>query len=399
MARPPVSRERRRAFWVAFVDSVSPEEAAARVGVSATTGRRWIREAGGVRPDLDPPSGRFLSLTEREVIDLGIADGESVRQIARRLGRAASTISRELARNGGPPRRSGGPVHYRASTAHAVSEQRARRPKPTKLATSPALVAEVEAGLRARWSPQEISAVLARQFPDQPEMQVSPETIYRELFVQGRGHLRADLTRCLRSGRAVRVTRRRAGERGSRVANKLMISDRPAEVTDRAVPGHWEGDLILGAANASAIGTLVERSTRFVMLLHLPQRHDADAVHDAMLTTMPTLPSALRRSLTWDQGVEMARHAEISFALDDMPIYFCDPHSPWQRGSNENTNGLLRQYFPKGTDLSRHSVQDLLAVAAELNARPRKTLGWDSPAEAMARLLSRPVSPDVATTT
>jgi IS30 family transposase len=279
-------------------------------------------------------------------------------------------------------------VHYRASTAHAAAQQRARRPKPTKLGSTAALRAEVETGLWARWSPEEISAVLARQFPDQPEMQVSPETIYRELFVQARGHLRADLTGCLRSGRAVRVPRRRPGERGSRIANKLMISDRPAEVADRAVPGHWEGDLILGAGNGSAIGTLVERSTRFVMLLHLPERHDADAVHEAMLATMPTLPVALRRSLTWDQGMEMARHAEISIALD-LPIYFCDPHSPWQRGSNENTNGLLRQYFPKGTDLSVHTEADLDTAAASLNGRPRMTLDWDTPTERITALLSR----------
>jgi IS30 family transposase len=223
-------------------------------------------------------------------------------------------------------------------------------------------------------------------------MWVSHETIYQELYVQGRGQLRRELTRCLRTGRTLRRPRRRPDQRRERgIRDKVMISERPAEVEDRAVPGHWEGDLILGKDNATAIGTLVERSSRFVMLLHLPGDHGAEQVRDAMITAMHGLPTALRQSLTWDQGVELARHTEITFALD-MPIYFCDPHSPWQRGSNENTNGLLRQYFPKGTDLSVHAAADLDIVAAELNARPRKTLDWDTPAEALTRLLSRPVT-------
>jgi IS30 family transposase len=240
--------------------------------------------------------------------------------------------------------------------------------------------------------------MLRQDFPDRPEMWVSHETIYQELYVQGRGQLRRELTRCLRTGRALRRPRRLPDQRRERrIRDKVMISERPPEVEDRAVPGHWEGDLIIGKDGASAIGTLVERSTRFVMLLHLPGDHGAEQVRDAMIATMQDLPAALRRSLTWDQGLELARHAEITFALD-MPVYFCDPHSPWQRGSNENTNGLLRRYFPKGTDLSRHSKADLDLVAAELNARPRKTLGWNNPAEALTRLLSGPITTGVATT-
>jgi len=397
MGRPPLSRARVRAFWTALSSSSSPEEAAARVGVSASAGRVWITKAGGVKPDLQQPSGRYLSEAEREVIDLGLADGLTPAEIARQLGRPACTVSRELSRNGTLARRAGGPVHYRAARAQAQAEQRARRPKPTKLAANAELSAEVEAGLTQRWSPEQISGVLRREFPDRLEMQVSHETIYRELYVQGRGELRRDLHKCLRTGRALRKPRTSATQRRARITDMVLIGDRPAEVEDRAVPGHWEGDLIVGRNSGSAIGTLVERTTRFTMLLHLPGRHDAEAVRDAMLAIMPTLPLALRRSLTWDQGVEMARHAEITFALD-MPIFFCDPHSPWQRGSNENTNGLLRQYFEKGTDLSVHSAQHLLEVSAQLNARPRKTLGYASPAEALAELLSRPVSAGVATT-
>jgi transposase, IS30 family len=397
MGRPPIPRTRVREFWAALRTSTSPEQAAARVGVSATAGRGWITEAGGVTPDLAAPSGRYLSLAEREEIDLGLADGLSQTEIARRLGRSRSTISRELTRHSHPPRRPGGPRHYRASTAHAQAEQAARRPKPTRLAGRPELTGWVQAGLEQRWSPREISGRLRRDFPDQPEMRVSHETIYKALFVQGRGELRRELHRALRTGRAVRRARRQVGARGSRVQNKVMISERPAEVEDRAVPGHWEGDLILGKDGGSAIGTLVERSTRFVMLLHLPEGRDAERVRDAMLAAMPALPAVVRRSLTWDQGVEMARHGEITTALD-LPIYFCDPHSPWQRGSNENTNGLLRQYFPKGTDLSVHTAEDLAAVAAQLNGRPRETLDFEKPTEVMARLLSGPPTTGVAST-
>jgi transposase, IS30 family len=417
-------RERVRTFWRARLAGASVEQAAAEAGVSLRGARKWIAESGGVIPDLAEPSGRCLSLPEREEIAEGWAAGLSKAEIARRLGRHRSTIGRELQRNRilrhpkPPPRPDGqrrrpGPqpgthrgrdrpqherLRYRPSVAQAKAEQRARRAKPRKLAGNPELTARVQAELTARRSPEQIAAILRREFPDQPEMQVSHETIYQELYVQGRGELRRELTRCLRTGRALRRPRRIPDQRRERrIPGKVMISERPAEVEDRSVPGHWEGDLIIGKDGGSAIGTLVERSTRFVMLLHLPGDHGAEQVRDAMITTMHTLPDALRRSLTWDQGIELASHAEITFALD-LPIYFCDPHSPWQRGSNENTNGLLRQYFPKGTDLSRHTRADLDLVAAELNARPRKTLGWDTPAEAVARLLSRPVTTGVATT-
>jgi transposase, IS30 family len=423
---PRVPREQVRVFWRARLTGLTIEQAAAAAGVSKTGGRRWIAEAGGMIPkDLDHvPSGRYLSLAEREEIAVGWAAGQSKAEIARRIGRHRATVGRELARNqtvrrpAREPRPDGrthrkGPqpgtnrgrdrpqherLRYRAVLAQAKAEQRARRPKPCKLATNPGLCAEVAAGLAVRWSPEQISRTLRRDHPERPEMRVSHETIYQELYVQGRGRLRRELTRALRTGRAVRRPHRLPDQRRERrIPDKIMISARPAEVADRAVPGHWEGDLIIGADQGSAIGTLVERSTRFTLLLHLPERHGADEVHDAMITAMRELPVALRRSLTWDQGNELARHTEITMALD-MPVYFCDPHSPWQRGSNENTNGLLRQYFPKGSDLSVHPAEHLTAVAAQLNARPRKTLGWDSPAEAFARLLSRPVTTGVATT-
>ncbi len=399
------------------------EEAAALAGVSASAGRWWIAESGGMIPtDLDHVrSGRYLSLAEREEIAAGWAAGLSKAEIARRLGRHRCTVGRELRLNrmrrypARPPRpdgqrhrpgpRPGAPppaqherLRYRASLAQAKAEARARRPKPRKLAGNPELRAEVQSRLSQRWSPEQVSRTLRQDYPDRPEMQVSHETIYQALYVQGRGELRRELTRCLRTGRAVRRPRRMPDQRGQRsIPDKVMISQRPPEAADRAVPGHWEGDLIIGADNRSAIGTLVERSTRFVMLLHLPRRHGAEEVRDAMIATANTLPAALRRSLTWDQGIEMARHTEITLATD-LPIYFCDPHSPWQRGSNENTNGLLRQYFPKGTNLSVHTAQDLATVAAQLNARPRKTLDWDSPAQALARLLSARPTTGVATT-
>jgi IS30 family transposase len=270
-----------------------------------------------------------------------------------------------------------------------AARERAARPKTAKLAEAGnrELRDHVQVRLRRKWSPAQISAKLAVEFPDRPEMRVSHETIYQALYVQSRGALRRELTRCLRTGRALRKPRRQAHARRPRIPGIVEISERPAEAADRAVPGHWEGDLITGAANKSAIGTLVERSTRFVLLLHLPGAHDAIQVRDAMIEAIQTLPDQLRRSVTWDRGNEMARHTDITMATD-MPIYFCDPHSPWQRGSNENTNGLLRQYFPKGTDLSRHSPEHLAAVAAELNSRPRKTLEWLTPQEKLTMILS-----------
>jgi IS30 family transposase len=343
---------------------------------------------------LHAPSTRLLSLVEREEIAILHAQKVCAAEIARRLGRHRSTIGRELARNCQRARAD----RYRATSAQSQTEARRRRPKTAKLAGDPVLRAYVQDGLscRQRWSPEQISRRLRVDFPDDESMRVSHETIYQSLYVQGRGALRRELAACLRTGRAVRKPHRRPDRRGSRqIPPELMISARPAEVADRAVPGHWEGDLIIGKGSRSAIGTLVERRTRFVMLLHLPGRHGAEEIRDAMAATITTLPAALRRTLTWDQGIEMSRHAEITVATG-LDIYFCDPASPWQRGSNENTNGLLRQYFPKGTDLSVHDAREVAEVADALNGRPRKTLDWQTPAEAMAKLLA---NPPVATTT
>src|SRR6202035_3262144 len=326
---------------------------------------------------LTPSPGRLV-LAEREEISLGLHRGASLTSMAGSLGRSLSTVSREVTANGG---RCG----YRAWRAHLRAAQRSRRPKTQKLAR-PELAAQVTKGLKKWWSPQEISMRLRLEFPDDPMMWVSHETIYKSLFVQGRGELRRELTRCLRSGRTQRRPRGRTETRG-RIPGMVIISERPAEVQDRAIPGHWEGDLIIGKGNRSAVGTLVERSTRYVMLLHLPDGWKADQVDEAMRTTIRKLPKELIRTITWDQGKEMNRHAD--FTVDTgIPIYFCDPHSPWQRGSNENTNGLLRQYFPKSTNLAVHSREDLDAAAAQLNARPRKTLGWKTPAQALDEVLA-----------
>jgi len=323
------------------------------------------------------PSRLRLSIDDRIAVQVGVGQGKSFRAIAAEVGRAPSTICREV--NG-----HGGRAGYKAVVAHRAAEQAARRPKTPKLA-SPALAGEVEARLLRWWSPQEIAAKLRREFVDRPEMWVSHETIYKSLYVQGRGELRRELHRCLRTGRARRRHQGRTDNRGQ-IPGMVMISERPAEVEDRAVPGHWEGDLIMGANNRSAIGTLVERSTRFVMLLHLPRDHTAEAVRDAMTAKIVTLPAALRRSITWDQGKEMSQHARFSVDTG-IPVYFCDPRSPWQRGSNENTNGLLRQYFPKGTSLRRYSEADLDAAADSLNNRPRETLDWQTPLEKLNELL------------
>jgi IS30 family transposase len=320
------------------------------------------------------------------------------------LGRHRSTIGREITRNQTTRVQrtaDGARVRYRALHAQSLAQVRARRPKPRRLAVVPELARVVQDRLEARWSPGQIAAMLPRLFPDRPEMRVSHETIYQALYVQGRGGLRRELTACLRTGRAIRrpQARTRADKRRrSPIPEMVNISARPAEAADRAVPGHWEGDLIIGKNGRSAIGTLVERATRFVILLHLPGGdHSATAVRDAMIPAIHALPEHLRRSLTWDQGFEMVFHQQISVATD-LPIYFCDPHSPWQRGSNENTNGLLRQYFPKGTDLSVHDLEHLTGVAAELNTRPRQTLGWDTPAQALAKFLHSTGNGDVATT-
>jgi len=385
--RPQAPRAVRAEFWGLVRSGLSPREAGLVLGARRGP-ERWFAVAGGVKANgPGPVSGRYLSLAEREEIALGVARGESYRVIGARLGRPASTVSREVARNG-PAGWPNGPREYRAVLAQARAEERARRPKTAKLAGNAELRGWVQRQLQMRWSPEQISARLAVEFPDRPEMRVSPETIYQSLYVQGRGALRRELAKCLRTGRALRRPRRKDGERRGKIKDMVNISERPAEAADRAVPGHWEGDLLAGAHNTSAIGTLVERTTRFTMLVPLPAGYDAPAMAEALTPVIAGLPDALRRSLTWDQGREMKAHAQIAVAAD-CEIYFCDPHSPWQRGTNENTNGLLRQYFPKGTPLGGHSPAHLAAVADELNGRPRKTLGWKTPAEALAEILDR----------
>jgi len=421
-------REHRQQFWKEIARGLSTEDAAASCGVSPAVGGRWFRHAGGMPSlSLAPQSGRYLSFEEREEIAILKSGGAGVREIARKVRRCPSTISRELRRNAATRC---GRLDYRASTAQWHADRRAGRPKTAKLAGNELLRRYVQdrlagkvrasTGVSARgpktrwlgrrhgrrqdrrwatsWSPQQISHRLPIDYPDDGSMRISHEAIYQSLYVQGRGALRRELTACLRTGRVLRVPRSRAGSRGKGfVSPEIMISERPAEALDRAVPGHWEGDLILGT-ESSAIGTLVERSSRFTMLLHLPRMgergeprikngpalagHGAEAVRRAIASTIRTLPAQLRRSLTWDQGAEMAQHARLRIEAD-LPVYFCDPRSPWQRGTNENTNGLLRQYFPKGTDLSRYDTKDLAAVAAALNSRPRKTLDWRTPAEVL----------------
>lgn len=410
MNRPP-TREQQRQFWVRVRSGRRREEAATDIGLSGGTGERWFSQAGGVIPAYvrAQPSGRFLSLGEREEIFAGVERGHSIRFIAKALGRAPSTVLRELRRNmhhryrtqgrlrphGGARRRR--PWDYRPSLAQQRADAMAARPKPAKLASNRLLRELVEAKLDERLSPEQIAAQLRRQFPNDTEMWVSHEAIYQSIYVQGRGALRRELALHLRTGRSLRRPQRKSNERRSRIPGMVNISQRPAEVEDRAVPGHWEGDLILGKNGKSAIGTLVERSTRFLMLLHLPDGRSPVEVEEAMVAATRRLPQTLWKSLTWDQGDEMTKHAEITIATG-LEIYFCDPSKPWQRGSNENTNGLLRQYFPKGTDLRLHSPDHLEFVSAQMNRRPRKTLGWDSPAEALDRLLSQPSAIGVATT-
>ena len=320
-----------------------------------------------------------LSLVEREEISRGLAGGESLRAIAVGLGRSASTVSREVAANGGRAR-------YRACRADKAALRRICRPKPSKLASCPRLRAVVEAKLELRWSPQQISGWLVEQFPDDPEMRVSHETIYLSLFVQSRGALRKELTRYLRSGHTTRRPKGHTHMNGQgQLRGTLNIRERPADADDRAVPGHWEGALLMGK-RMHAMATLVERKTRFVMLIALPDGHAADVVADALADKIVELPEQLRRSLTWDQGKEMAAHARFTVA-SGVSVYFCDPRSPWQRGSNENTNGLLRQYFPKRTEIAHYSQADLDTVAAELNGRPRQTLGWRTPSQALDEAL------------
>jgi transposase, IS30 family len=324
------------------------------------------------------PSSARLSLAEREEIRAGLERGETITAIAKAIGRAVSTVSREVAANGGR----GG---YQAWRAHRRAGERARRPKTPKLAHQ-RLAAQVTRWLEEWWSPEEIANRLPIEFPDDPMMRVSHETIYQCLFVQGRGELRRELHRCLRTGRARRRPRSRLETRGQ-IPDKVMISERPGDVEDRSVPGHWEGDLIIGALHRSAVGTLVERSTRYLQLLHLPDGREAEKVNDAIKRSIRGLPDELVRTITWDQGKEMSSH--VNFTVDTgVQVYFCDPHSPWQRGTNENTNGLLRQYMPKGTDLSVYTDEDLARIARSLNNRPRKALGYMTPSEKLTELLA-----------
>jgi IS30 family transposase len=443
--RPPVGRrEHRQRFWAAIAQGLSSENAGVAAGVSPAVGSRWFREGGGM-PTLSraPLSGRYLSFAEREEIAILHAQHVSVRETARQLGRSPSTVSRELRRNAATR---GGRLEYRATTAQWHADRQAKRPKVARLAANQQLRDYVQQRLAGKitrpdgmavrgpavgwigrrhgrrkdrrwahcWSPEQITNRLPIDFPDDETMRISHEAIYQALYVQGRGALRRELTACLRTGRALRVPRARTQGRGKQfVTPEVLISQRPAEADDRAVPGHWEGDLILGLGS-SAIGTLVERTTRFTMLLQLPRMHGhgdqarvhngpalaghgAEAVRDAIAASITTLPDQLRRSLTWDQGAEMAQHAQLRIDTG-LQVFFCDPHSPWQRGTNENTNGLLRQYFPKGTDLSRHSAGDLDAVAAALNRRPRRTLSWKTPAEALNEQLLLIQQGSVATT-
>jgi transposase, IS30 family len=368
-----------------ILERVSRGETQARVaralGTTPRTVRRALATAGGTpsrRSRRRPRSPLRLSLLEREEIRAGIAAGDSFRAIARRLGRAPSTVSREV---GGSAGRGG----YRATRADDLACVAALRPKRSKLAASPSLRRAVVAMLERRFSPQQISARLRLEHPDDEEMRIAPETIYQSLYVQSRGRLRKDLSRCLRTGRAKRRPRRGPSGQG-RIKDMVSISERPAAASERAVPGHWEGDLLVGKANRSYIATLVERRTRYLLLSQLGGDAGTETVTRKLAEQIVRLPEQLRLSLTWDQGVEMARHLDFTVATG-VKVYFCDPHSPWQRGSNENTNGLLRQYFPKGSDLAAHSQRELDRVAAELNGRPRQTLGWLTPAEKMVELL------------
>ena len=354
------------------------EEIAAAFGCSGMTVRRICEEAH-LRRRRVAHSKLRLSFAEREQISRGLAAGQSARAIARALGRAPSTISREIARGGGRRR-------YRALTAERRADERLRRPKPTKLWRCPRLREEVEAGLSKRWSPEQISARLIADHPEDSKMRISHETIYQSLYVQSRGELRRQLARNLRSGRTKRRPRAGGPERRGKIRDMVPISERPPEVRDRAVPGHWEGDLLVGAKGRSFVATLVERQTRYAMLARLGSERTTEHVIAALKERIRELPSHLVLSLTWDQGNELSSHARFRVETG-VDVYFCDPHSPWQRGSSENTNGLLRQYLPKRSDLAARSQVELDEIAAELNGRPRQTLGWATPAEKMAELV------------
>ena len=390
----PLTSQRER-YLALMRQGLGNAEASRVVGVNRKTGHRWrygrvvttrtgeTRTYPAITRPLDPVAARFLSETERISIADALIGGRSIRAIASELGRAPSTISREIRRN-----RDAATEAYHPFRAQRRAAGRRVRPRSGKLVRNHELRAVVADQLEGRWSPEQVSRMLPGLFPGRPEMRVAPETIYQALYARGSDGLRRDGVRLLRSGRVHRKRRRRSGERlGRFVAPMTMISQRPIEVADRLVAGHWEGDLIMGSANRSAIGTLVERTTRYLVLLHLPDGHGAEHVRDALVDAVSVLPARLRRSLTWDQGVEMGRHDEFTQA-SHVPVYFCERASPWQRGTNENTNGLLRQYFPKGTDLRVHTVERLASVAAGLNARPRKTLGWETPYQQLDRLLA-----------
>jgi IS30 family transposase len=438
------ARQVDRAFWRVIAEGKSTEEAAFAIGVSVPVGSRWFRHAGGMPPlSLAEPTGRYLSFEERDDLALLKAQGLGVRAIARELGRDPSTISRELRRNAATRN---GKLDYRASVAQWKAQTAARRPKPAKLMTNPRLQEYVQVRLGGQleypdgtvvsgpqtiwkglnkphradrrwataWSPEQISQRLVVDFPDDEGMRISHEAIYQALYIEGRGALKRELVACLRTGRALRKPRERSRNKPQgHVTADVVLSERPAEVTDRAVPGHWEGDLIIGL-HRSAIGTVVERTSRYTLLVHLPRiegygieppvkngpslgGYGAIAMKDALEATMTTMPDELLRSLTWDRGKELSAHAQFKIETG-IAVYFADPRSPWQRGTNENTNGLLRQYFPKGTDISRWSLQDLLAVQNAINSRPRKVLGWKTPAEVLDEHLRLLHHAGVATT-
>ena len=441
---PAHRREVERVFWMQVATGVTSEQAAAAVGVSQAVGGRWFRHGGGMPPmDLGPTTGRYLSFVEREEIALLRVQGVGVRSIAGQIGRSPSTVSRELRRNAATR---GGKLEYRASVAQWKADLVAQRPKPSKLVDNPRLRDYVQDRLSGvvrgpdgevvgpagpawigrnkphrgdrrwvrGWSPEQISHRLRVDFPDDESMRISHEAIYQALYIESRGALKRELVACLRTGRALRVPRARTQQKAwAHVTPDVMISERPDEADDRSVPGHWEGDLIIGLKR-SAIGTVVERTTRFTMLIHLPREdgygtiprtkngpplagYGAVTMKNALSASMASLPDQLGRSLTWDRGKELSAHATFTVETG-IPVFFADPRSPWQRGTNENTNGLLRQYFPKGTDLSRWSTDDLESVAAEINSRPRKILGWKTPAEAFDEHLRSVQQAGVATT-
>lgn len=368
------------AIWGLRAEGLSDREIGRRLGLARGSVSNHLARTGGIRPRARRRPERCLSLQEREEISRGIARDQSARAIARGLGCSHTTITREINRCGGRRR-------YRAHAAEREAWRRSRRPRPTKLELCHELCRAVEERLQDEHSPEQIAGWLRLRYPDNEAMQVSHETIYRALYVQARGTLRRELTRHLRRGRSRRYARSQSskGQGQGKLTGMVMISERPPEVEDRAVPGHWEGDLLMGG-RTSAIATLVERQTRYLQLVALPEGTDAERVCQALAASITTLPAQLRRSLTWDQGHEMSEHRRFSVETG-VEVYFCDPRSPWQRGSNENTNGLLRQYFPRGESLAGVGQEGLDEIAAKLNGRPRKTLGFRTPAEKLAELI------------